>query len=84
MRSFSFENSLHFSPPNAQNPLSWDWGISDNEELGIPEQEFTLNLSFLQNSKKGLGFSANCQEWLEKLNIYSWQDLVIVSSMKNA
>ena len=76
--------STHFSPPNAQNPLTWNWDISDNDELDIPKQEFTLDLSFLQNSKKGLSISANCREWLEKLNIYSWQDLVILSPMKNA
>ena len=53
--------------------------------LDIPEQEFEfdLDLKFLQNSNKGLGFSENCQEWLEKLNIYSWQDLVILAPMKN-
>ena len=56
--------STHFSAPNAQNPLTWNWDISDNDELDIPKQEFTLDLSFLQNPKKGLGFSANCREWL--------------------
>ena len=60
----SMQFSRHFSPPTAQDPFSWNWDISDNEELDIPKQEFTLDLSFLQNSKKGLGFSANCREWL--------------------
>ena len=64
--------STHFSPTNAQNPYTWNCDSSDNEELDIHEQEITLNLSFLQNWKKGFGFSANCREWLEKLNIYSW------------
>ena len=78
----SMQFSTHFSPTNVQNPFTWNWDISDNDELDIPKQEFTLDLSFLQNSKKGLGFSANCREWLEKLNIYSWHDLVILSPMK--
>ena len=37
----------------------------------------------MQNQQKGLGFSENCQEWLEKLNVFSWQDLVILAPMKN-
>ena len=60
----SMQFSTHFSPPNAQDSLTWSWDISDNEKLDISKQEFTLDLSFLQNSNKGLGFSANCREWL--------------------
>ena len=55
--------STHSSPPKTQDPISWNWNVSGNEKLvDIPEQEFTLDLSFLQNVNKGLGFSANYQE----------------------
>ena len=79
----SKQSSPHSSPPDAQDPRLWDWNISDNEILNIPEQHFDLDLDFLQNQQKGLGFSENCQEWLEKLNVFSWQDLVILAPMKN-
>ena len=42
----SEQSSPHSSPPNAQDPYSWDWNIDNKELLDIPEQEFDLDQKF--------------------------------------
>ena len=56
----------------------FQWSI-DPEELSFVQTE-DLNIRFLTGKiPKGLGFSEICTQWLNVLNIHTWQDIISFS-----
>ena len=67
----------------AQSQLDWSVNQSRLDFLNncLVSSALPLPLTFLQDRiPEGLGFSSDCQIWLDKLNIKNWDEFVHVSS----
>ena len=67
----------------AQSQLDWSVNQSHLDFINncLVHSALPLPFSFLQDRiPEGLGFSSDCQIWLDKLNIKNWDEFVHVSS----